>query len=100
MPDEFVDAFVKAGASLWRLLGTASAFAGSADASSAMDSAARLAELQVDHLRRFCALAEHVSRRVQGSRARPRSSLHAETGDSIARNGVLLRQCYLLNSRY
>jgi len=106
MPDEFVDAFVKAGASLWRSLGAASAFSGGADASSAMDSTARLAELQVDHLRRFYALAEHVL--SAGAGVETEGAVEPARGDrrfnaTEWRDNALyglLKQCYLLNSRY
>lgn len=106
MPDEFVDALVKAGASLWRSLGAASAFSGGADESSAMDSTARLAELQVDHLRRFYALAEHVL--TAGAGVESEGAVEPARGDrrfnaTEWRDNApyrLLKQCYLLNSRY
>ena len=47
MPDEFVEGFMKAGASLWRSLGwTPSADHNGAGASSALSSSGRIAELQ------------------------------------------------------
>jgi len=106
MPDEFVDACVKAGASLWRSIACAPPADGGAETRLVMDSPSRIAELQADHLRRLYALTEHALKTSAGIESEAaiepargdRRFNAAEWRDNAAYN--LLKQCYLLNSRY
>ena len=67
MPDEFVEGFMKAGASLWRSLGwTPNADRDDASVSSALSSSGRIAELQADHLMRLYQLTEQVFKSAAG----------------------------------
>ena len=107
MPDEFVEGFMKAGASLWRSLGwTPNGDRNGASVSSALSSSGRIAELQADHLMRLYQLTEQ---RLQiGSRSAERGGRRTSRGDRRFNatewrdNSLhsLLKQCYLLNSRY
>ena len=107
MPDEFVEGFMKAGASLWRSLGWAPN-AGRDDTgfSSALNSSGRIAELQSEHLMRLYQLTEHAIKSAAG--AQTEADLAPARGDRRF-NGTewrdnslysLLKQCYLLNARY
>src|SRR5947199_6308191 len=61
MPDEFVDGFVKAGASLWRSLGwTANGERDGTALDEPFSSSGRIAELQADYMKGLYKLAEHV----------------------------------------
>ncbi|GLR83407.1 PHA/PHB synthase family protein [Bradyrhizobium iriomotense] len=106
MPDEFVDAFVKAGASLWRSLASASTAVDRTEAGSVMESTGRLVELQADYLRHLYALTEHALKTSAGTQAE--AAVEPARGDRRF-NGAewrdnslysLLKQCYLLNARY
>src|SRR6267154_5301258 len=105
MPDEFVDGFVKAGASLWRSLGwTADADREGTGAGAALGSPGRIAELQADHLMRLYQLTEHAIKSAAGLQAEaavepPRGDRRfngTEWRDNSLYN--LLKQYYLLNS--
>ena len=107
MPDEFVEGFMKAGASLWRSLGwTPNADRNDASVSSALSSSGRLAELQADHLMRLYQLTEGVFKSAAGMQTE--AALEPPRGDRRFNatewrdNSLhsLLKQCYLLNSRY
>lgn len=107
MPDEFVEGFMKAGASLWRSLGwTPNADRNDASVSSALSSSGRLAELQADHLMRLYQLTEGVFKSAAGMQTE--AALEPLRGDRRFNatewrdNSLLslLKQCYLLNSRY
>jgi polyhydroxyalkanoate synthase len=107
MPDEFVEGFMKAGASLWRSLGWAPAADGDGTAlGSSPGSSARIAELHADHLMRLYQLTENVFKSAAGMQTE--AALEPLRGDRRF-NGTewrdnslysLLKQCYLLNSRY
>ena len=105
MPDEFVDAFVKAGASLWRSLATP-VDGGGTDTGAVMDFSSRIVELQADHLRRFYALAEHTVKASAGieseAAVEPARGDRRFNAEQWRENSLysLLKQCYLLNSRY
>ena len=107
MPDEFVEGFMKAGASLWRSLGWAP---GAGDEGttlkSTLSSSERIAELQADHLMRLYQLTESVFKSAAGMQTE--ADLEPARGDRRF-NGAewrdsslhsLLKRCYLLNSRY
>ena len=107
MPDEFVDGFMKAAASLWRSLGWApSADGDGTKFNSALRSSERIAELQADHLTRMYQLTEHVIKSAEG--VQTESALQPARGDrrfnaAEWRDNALyslLKQAYLLNSRY
>ena len=107
MPDEFVEGFMKAGASLWRSLGWAPGTGGdSTTLKSTLPSSGRIAELQADHLMRLYQLTENVFKSAAGMQSE--AALEPARGDRRF-NGTewrhnslhsLLKQCYLLNSRY
>jgi polyhydroxyalkanoate synthase len=95
MPDEFLEGFVKASASLWGSLGSAPGGGGE-----------RLAALQADHLKRWFQLAETVLTSAAGTQSE--AAIEPARGDRRF-NGTewrdnalysLLKQSYLLNSRY
>ena len=95
MPDEFVEAFVKAGASLWGSLGSAPGGGGE-----------RIAELQADYLKRWFQLAEAALTSAAG--AQSEAAIEPARGDRRF-NGTewrdnalysVLKQSYLLNARY
>jgi polyhydroxyalkanoate synthase len=95
MPDEFVEAFVKAGASLWGSLGSAPGGGGE-----------RIAELQADYLKRWFQLAEAALTSAAG--APSEAAIEPARGDRRF-NGTewrdnalysVLKQSYLLNARY
>jgi polyhydroxyalkanoate synthase len=107
MPDEFVDGFMKAGASLWRSLGWAPGADGDGTTSkSSLGSSGRIAELQADHLMRLYQLTENVFKSAAGMQTE--AALEPLRGDRRFNatewrdNSLhsLLKQCYLLNSRY
>jgi len=107
VPDEFVDGFMKAAASMWRSLGWAPNTAwDSATSSSVPASSALIAKVQTDYLMRLCLLAEHAIKSSAGMQteaivepARGDRRFHgAEWRDGSLYN--LLKQCYLVNSRY
>ena len=107
MPDEFVEGFMKAGASLWRSLGwTPNADRNDASVSSALSSSGRLAELQADHLMRLYQLTEGVFKSAAGMQTEAaREPLRGDRRFNATEwrdNSLhsLLKQCYLLNSRY
>ena len=107
VPDEFVDGFMKAGASLWRSLGwVPNADRDGTAFSSTLSSSGRIAELQADHLMRLYQLTESVFKSAAGMQTD--ATLEPVRGDRRF-NGTewrdnslysLLKQCYLLNSRY
>ena len=71
MPDEFVDGFAKAGASLWRSLGrTANGESDGAAVNSPLGSPGRIAELQVDYLNGLYQLSEHIIRSAAGGQSK------------------------------
>jgi polyhydroxyalkanoate synthase subunit PhaC len=107
MPDEFVDAFAKAGASLWRSLGgAANGEHDGAAISSPLASSARLAELQADYLKGLYQLTEHFIKSAAGGQGN--GSVEPPRGDRRFNatewrdNSLysLLKQSYLLNARY
>ncbi|MGY8630944.1 class I poly(R)-hydroxyalkanoic acid synthase [Bradyrhizobium sp. 14AA] len=106
MPDEFVDAFVKAGASLWRSWASASVATGDAETRSIMESPSRIAELQAEYLRRLYVLAEDAFKSSAGiesvTAVEPARGDRRFNGAEWRDNSLysLLKQCYLLNSRY
>ena len=92
MPDEFVEGFMKAGASLWRSLG----WAPSADRdgtmfSSTLNSSGRIAELQADHLMRLYQLTESVFKSAAGMQTEAALEPARATAGSAARNGGITR---------
>ena len=95
MPDEFVEAFVKAGASLWGALGLAPGGAG-----------ARIAELQAEYLKRSVELTEALFASAAGGRGdaaiEPARGDRRFNGTEWRDNALynLLKQSYLLNARY
>jgi polyhydroxyalkanoate synthase len=107
MPDEFVEGFMKAGASLWRSLGwTPNGDHDGAGLGATLNSSGRISELQADHLMRLYQLTEQVIKSAAG--VRTEAALEPARGDRRF-NGTdwrdnplhsLLKQCYLLNSRY
>jgi len=107
MPDEFVEGFMKAGASLWRSLGWAPGAGGEGTTlKSTLSSSERIAELQADHLMRLYQLTESVFKSAAGMQTE--ADLEPARGDRRF-NGAewrdnslhsLLKRCYLLNSRY
>ena len=107
MPDELVEGFMKAGASLWRSLGLApNVDRDGAQFTSTMATSGRIADLQADHLMRLYQLTEHLIKSAAGVQAEP--ALEPARGDRRF-NGTewrenalynLLKQAYLLNSRY
>jgi poly[(R)-3-hydroxyalkanoate] polymerase subunit PhaC len=107
MPDEFVDGFMKAGASLWRTLGgTVNGERDGAAVSSARGSSERIAELQADYLKGLYQLSEHIIESAGGGRSE--AAVETQRGDRRF-NGTewrenalysILKQYYLLNSRY
>lgn len=107
VPDEFVEGFLKAGESLWRSLGWApNSDRDGANLGSALNLSGRLAELQAEHMKRLYQLTEHVIKSAAGVQgeggiepARGDRRFNAtEWRDDAAYS--LLKQCYLLNSRY
>ena len=103
MPDEFVEGFMKAGADLWTALGW-TPNAGHDGAS--LGSPGRIAELHADHLMRLYQLTEHAFKSAAGLQSEAavepargdRRFSAAEWRENSAYS--LLKQCYLLNSRY
>ena len=93
MPDEFVEGFMKAGASLWRSLGwTPNADRNDASVSSALSSSGRIAELQADHLMRLYQLTEGVFKSAAGMQTEGGpSNLRAAIAGSTPRNGGTIR---------
>src|SRR5438045_2189051 len=107
MPDEFVEAFTKANASLSRSLGwTPNADRDGACVSSALGASERLAELQAEHLTRLYQLTESVIKSAAG--VQTEAAVEPGRGDrrfnaTEWRDNALyslLKQSYLLNSRY
>jgi poly[(R)-3-hydroxyalkanoate] polymerase subunit PhaC len=107
MPDEFVDGFAKAGASLWRSLGWAAN--GERDGttiSSPLASSGRIAELQADYLKGLYQLTEHFITSAAGGQGN--GSVEPPRGDRRFNatewrdNSLysLMKQSYLLNARY
>ncbi|MFB9268121.1 class I poly(R)-hydroxyalkanoic acid synthase [Bradyrhizobium erythrophlei] len=104
MPDEFIDGFMKAGVSLWRSLGRMTiADDGGTKWGSALNSSERIAQLQAEHLMR---LYDHATKFVTGVQAEstpePTHEDRRFSGSEWRDNSLyhLLKQCYLLNSRY
>jgi len=107
VPDEFVDGFMKAGESLWRSLGWApDADRDGAKFGAALGSPGRLAELQAEHLKRLYQLTEHVIKSATGlqteAAVEPARGDRRFNGTEWCDNSLysLMKQCYLLNSRY
>lgn len=107
VPDEFVQGFMKAGASLWRSLAwTAIADGDGAKPDQKSRALARFAELQTDHSRYLFQLADHATQLAAGLRTE--AVLNPARGDRRFSSAEwqdnplysLLKQCYLLNSRY
>ncbi|MHC2386489.1 PHA/PHB synthase family protein [Bradyrhizobium liaoningense] len=107
MPDEFVDAFAKAGASLWRSLGwPASDERDGAAISSSLASSGRVAGLQADYLKGLYQLTEHFMTSAAGGQAD--GGVEPARGDRRFSSTEwrasplysLFKQSYLLNSRY
>jgi len=107
MPDEFVDGFMKAGASFWRSLGGAAV--GERDGTavnSPLGSSERIAELQADYLKGLYRLSEHIIKSAGAGQGE--ESVETPRGDrrfhgTEWRESALyriLKQYYLLNSRY
>jgi polyhydroxyalkanoate synthase len=95
MPDEFVEAFVKAGASLWGSLGSAPGGGGE-----------RIAELQADYLKRWFQLTEAALTSAAGAQSEaaiePPRDDRRFNGTEWRDNALysVLKQSYLLNARY
>ena len=88
MPDEFVEGFTKAGASLWRSLGwTPNADREGASVGSALSSSERIAELQADHLMRLYQLTEHVIKSAAGVQTEAARRTRARRSQ-VQRNGM------------
>jgi len=107
MPDEFVEAFTKASASLWRSLGlTPNADREAASVGTALSSSGRFAELQADHLMRLYQLTESVIKSAAGVQSEaavePARGDRRFNGTEWRDNSLysLMKQCYLLNSRF
>ncbi|MCK1617406.1 class I poly(R)-hydroxyalkanoic acid synthase [Bradyrhizobium sp. 159] len=107
MPDEFVDAFAKAGASLWRSLGWPSNDErDGAMINPSLASSGRIAELQVEYLKGLYQLSEHhVTSAADGKGnggIEPVRGDRRFSGREWRENSLysLLKQSYLLNSRY
>jgi polyhydroxyalkanoate synthase len=107
MPDEFVDGFAKAGVSLWRSLGwIPGADRDDPKFGSALSASSRIVELQADHLMRMYQLTEHVIKSAAG--VQTEAALEPARGDRRFNATEwrddslysLLKQAYLLNSRY
>lgn len=107
MPDEFVDGLIKAGASLWRSLGgAANGERDGATLGSPLDSSGRIAQLQADYLKGLYQLSEHIIKSAAGGQGE--AAVETPRGDrrfnaTEWRDNALysiLKQCYLLNSRY
>jgi polyhydroxyalkanoate synthase len=107
MPDEFVEGFMKAGANLWTALGwTPNAGHDGTGLGASLGSPGRIAELHADHLMRLYQLTEHAFKSAAGLQSEAavepargdRRFSAAEWRDNSAYS--LLKQCYLLNSRY
>jgi polyhydroxyalkanoate synthase len=107
VPDEFVEGFMKAGASLWRSLGwMPNAYRDGASPGTTATSPAKIAELQADYLRRLYELTDQAVKSATGVQsdggvepARGDRRFNAtEWRDNSLHS--LLKQCYLLNSRY
>ena len=107
MPDEFVDGFTKAGVSLWRSLGwIPDSDRDDPKFGSARSASGRIVELQADHLMRMYQLTEHVIKSAAG--VQTEAALEPARGDRRFNatewrdNSLysLLKQAYLLNSRY
>ena len=107
MPNEFVDGFMKAGASLWRSLGLAeNGECDGAAASSPLGSSRRIAELQADYLKGLYQLSEHIIKSAAGGQSEggvetPRGDRRFN-GTEWRENSLysILKQYYLLNARY
>ena len=106
MPDEFVDGFAKAGASLWRSLGlAANGERDGAAISSPLASSARIGELQAEYLKGLYQLTEHFIKSTAGGQGN--GSIEPPRGDRRFNatewrdNSLysLLKQSYLLNAR-
>ena len=107
MPDEFVEAYVKAGASLWQSLGlTPNGDGDRAKPGAALSSSGRFAELQTDYLKRLYQLNQHVIQSAAG--VQTDAAVEPARGDrrfnstEWRENSLysLMKQYYLLNSRY
>ena len=107
MPDEFVDGFAKAGASLWRSLElAANGERDGAAISSPLASSARIGELQAEYLKGLYQLTEHFIKSTAGGQGN--GSIEPPRGDRRFNatewrdNSLysLLKQSYLLNARY
>ncbi|MCP3379922.1 class I poly(R)-hydroxyalkanoic acid synthase [Bradyrhizobium sp. CCGUVB4N] len=107
MPDEFVDAFAKAGASLWRSLGwPENGERDGAMINSPLASSGRIAELQADYLKGLYQLTEHLM--ISAAAGQGNGGIEPARGDrrfnstEWRENSLysLLKQSYLLNSRY
>ena len=107
MPDEFVDAFAKAGTSLWRSLGwPENGERDGAMVNSPPASSGRIAALQVDYLKGLYQLTEHLLTSAAGGQGNggvePARGDRRFSGTEWRENSLysLLKQSYLLNSRY
>ncbi|TGN89952.1 class I poly(R)-hydroxyalkanoic acid synthase [Bradyrhizobium yuanmingense] len=107
MPDEFVDAFAKAGASLWRSLGwPTNDERNGAMINPSLASSGRIAELQVEYLKGLYQLSEHLVASAMDGKGNggiePVRGDRRFSGTEWRENSLysLLKQSYLLNSRY
>lgn len=107
MPDEFVDGFAKAGASLWRSLGWPINGEGDGAMPNSLPApSGRIAELQADYLKGLYQLTEHFMTSAAGGQGN--GGIEPARGDrrfnstEWRENSLysLLKQSYLLNSRY
>ena len=88
MPDEFVEGFMKAGASLWRSLGRAPGADGDGTTSkSSLGSPGRIAELQADHLMRLYQLTESVFKSAAGMQTEAAAGTRARRSQ-VQRHGM------------
>jgi polyhydroxyalkanoate synthase len=103
IPDEFVDAFMKAGASVWQ---SPKEDRDGAKFNAALGSSGRIAELQTEYLMRAYQLADHVIKSSIGLQTEatiePARGDRRFNGPEWRDNSLysVMKQCYLLNSRY
>ncbi|UPK25429.1 PHA/PHB synthase family protein [Bradyrhizobium sp. 195] len=107
IPDEFVDGFAKAGASLWRSLSwPINGESDGAMRNSPLAPSGRIAELQADYLKGLYRLTEHFMTSAAGGQGN--GGIEPARGDRRFNSAEwrenslysLLKQSYLLNSRY
>lgn len=92
IPDEFVDGFAKAGASLWRSLSwPINGESDGAMRNSPLAPSGRIAELQADYLKGLYRLTEHFMTSAAGGQGNGVSNPRAAIAGSTARSGGRIR---------